>query len=104
MAAQTNEIPLLELANEAWLSTLKEDPKSAHAIRARINREAATGANAIALHAATLIRTLNEAIDRLHAARTVKEAANAAAWLRCDTWDRMQHALARVEALASVLD
>ena len=104
MATKTSEIPLLELANEVWLSTLKEDPQSAHGIRARINREAATDANAIALHAAKLIRTLNEAIDRLYAARSVKEASNAVAWLRCDTWDRMQHAMMRVEALASVLD
>ena len=100
-----NEIPLVEATNDAWLAALKGGARTANAAtRAHIDREAAASADAVAKHAAELVTKLNEAIERLHAARTPKEARSAVAWLRCDTWARMNESMARLDALASVLD
>lgn len=100
-----NDIPLVGITNEAWMATLKGGARTANAtLRAQIHRAAASSANEIAQHASGLIRTLNEAVERLQAASTTKEARSAVAWLRCDTWDRMQQAIARLDALTTVLD
>ena len=105
MAAETKNIPLVAITDEAWLNALKGGARTANAAtRARIDREAALCANTIAQQSTELIRTLSDAVERLQAARSPKEAAGAAAWLRCDTWDRMRQGLVRLETLASVLD
>ncbi len=100
-----NDIALVAIANEVWMAALQGGTRTADAItRARIDREAAASANAIVGHANDLIRTLAEAVDQLHAARTSKDARAAVSWLRSSTWSRMQEAMTRLDALATVLD
>ena len=102
MNAKKRTIALLEKAQETRYRAMSEGSAEAQHIT-HLKVTAAEAANEAADRMRYLIDKLNEALQRVEAAETTKDAWLAVSWLRTDAWDSMQQNLTKLETLSSLI-
>ena len=98
------ELPLLAKARKFYQVTVTENAGNEPAfLRATLAQHGAEAADDAARRIYGLIRTLNEAYERLTNAGTIDDAKNAVSWLRTDAWDTVQRDIATLDAISQAL-
>ncbi|MFN0137680.1 MAG: hypothetical protein ACKVS9_16365 [Phycisphaerae bacterium] len=98
----TTDLPLTKRIADERLQALRDGNRDF--LKHWIEHEAALAASDVADKARKLIRDLQDAVTKLEAAESIKDAALAVSWLRSDTWPAMQRSMDRIGTLREALD